>query len=97
MGGAVTIDYPPTPECDKLGKVAERTQLFFEIIEWLGDSTDPVLCSVNDTGRDVYMVGTGSEAQRAVAQFFDIDLDEVEHEKRRVLDWVRAQETKGGT
>jgi len=84
---------PWTPNLELMAEVSMRSQELFEIIEWLAENTDLRLCRTWQSGHDrvFTLVGTGRPAQKAVARFYGIDLDEVDREKVRLLEWVREQ------
>lgn len=68
---------PETPELDKLTALKERSQPIGEFLEWLSFE------------KDINLPGT---IERLLAEYFDIDLDEVEWEKRAILAHIQAQQ-----
>jgi hypothetical protein len=80
----------PTPQCDRLREVQEKSQAIHEfILEFLiakgiefghfrGRSFVPISRSVGDL----------------VAEFFEIDLNELENEKRRMIRDMRLSQAK---
>jgi hypothetical protein len=84
---------PACPECEKLSAVAEKSNVIGEFLEWLQ----------SDEG---YVIGYWDEPyggytreykhiEKWLAEYFEIDLNKVEQERRALLEWLReAQETK---
>ncbi len=81
-----------TPECDKLHKVTGESQTVGEFLEWLQEHKKLVLAEylgdVPGTGRYELFPSTVS-IEKLLAEYFDIDLDKVEHEKMQVLELQR--------
>lgn len=75
-----------TPECDKLAAVRDRSQVVGEFIEWL----------TGEKGIELAIFGENEEGDEALlpfhfnrdgilAEFFDIDMNRVEKERRAIL------------
>lgn len=77
------------PECDKMMAVKEKSQVIGEFLEWLTceRSTQVELCVRNDLTDRIMPCYTSTE--QLLAEFFDIDLDKVEEEKRGILDEIK--------
>lgn len=100
-------EYPPTPELDRLKDVAPDSQKLGEFIDWL-EENGLFLCSVHrhtdDCRRgggpprcelhDFEHIRTNKTVTQLLAEYFSIDLNKVETERRTLLDFVRrAQES----
>lgn len=90
---------PPCPECEKLADVSEKSNLIGEFLEWLY-SKDLVIAGYEHNGRgweELVVVrryqGTNG-INKLLAEYYDIDLDKVEKERRALLSWLR--EVQGG-
>jgi hypothetical protein len=96
----------PTPELDKLAKVAPYSQKIGEFLEWLGDTKNFTLCKLHEhddscyednsryptcqmSDEDYYSVHYSIET--LLAEFFKIDLNEIENERRKILEHLRKQ------
>lgn len=77
----------PTPEIDKMHVVKDRSQAIGEFIEWIRSEKGWEIASYNDGGERLWPVNTSIE--RLLAEFFGIDLDKVEKEKRALLNQLR--------
>lgn len=77
---------PVTPEHDKLGQVREQSQACGEFLEWLGDAKKLVLCFYDDESEQYQPSHPG--VTRLLAEFFSIDQDKLEAEKRAMLDYL---------
>jgi hypothetical protein len=64
-----------TPECDKLLKVKDKSQTIGAFLEWAQEAD---LIQLDRSINDV------------LAEYFEIDLDKVDKEKRAILDGLRA-------
>jgi hypothetical protein len=80
------------PELAKMAKVKLEGQVIGDFLEWLRQEKDWRLCEAHqhDDGcdgacnRGYELVGFSTE--KLLAEFFEIDLDKVEQEKRAILD-----------
>lgn len=66
-----------TPECDKLHKVKDESQNIGEFLDWLIEYHN---VSLPDSIVDL------------LAEYFNIDLEKVEEEKRTILDELRRKQ-----
>jgi len=98
----------PTPELDKLSKVREKSQAVGEFLDWLAEekrivfsvhhehdeecrnSNGSRICGLNN----YELVPTHFTHERILAEFFGIDLNKVEQERRALLDEIRAVQTR---
>jgi hypothetical protein len=77
------------PECDKLLAVKERSQAIGEFLEWLTGEKGVVLATWFPPGR---LESGGYRIEKLLAEFFEIDLDKVEQEKRVMLEELREKQ-----
>lgn len=77
---------PVSPEHDKLGKVKEQSQSCGEFLEWLSGTKKLVLCFFDDESDQYQPAHPG--ISRLLAEFFSIDQDKLEAEKRAMLDYL---------
>lgn len=74
-------------ECEKLRKVKDKSQVIGEFIDWLQEKKGIHLC-IWRTENDLAYAGERTE--KLLAEFFDIDLVEVEQERRLLLKEIRV-------
>lgn len=74
------------PECEKLAAVKDKSQIVGEFIDWLRHEKGFDICEpdTNNDGEEEYYPVTAS-VEKLLAEFFDIDLDKVEKERRKIL------------
>ena len=77
---------PPTPTLDKMQAVHARSQAIGEFLEWLGQQGYVICCS----GR-YPPAPAGKSTEQLLAEYFGIDLEAAERERRAVLDYVRKR------
>jgi hypothetical protein len=73
------------PECDKLLKVRDRSQAIGEFMEWLKAEKGVELAHYPETKPDE-LWPWHQPMEKLLAEFFDIDLNKVEQERRSMLD-----------
>ena len=95
------MEKPPTPTLDKMLAVKDKSQIIGNFLEWLGeegielaqyhkhkptcyDCKENRLCQLYEG--DLIPIHLPSEK---VAQYFDIDLNEAEREKRKILEMIQ--------
>lgn len=86
------------PEHEKLRQVAELSQQIGEFLNWLMSERAPRLeLAVWDDGRRGHRRLTPSHARipDLLAEYFDIDQQALEREKRAMLDALRSKQPKG--
>lgn len=84
-------EMPPTPMLDRMKAVRERTQAIGEFLEWL-QSRGYVLCSRTEGEcPDIPYLPAAKSTEELLAEYFGIDLDAAERERRAVLEWVRQR------
>jgi len=77
------------PEHAKLEAVAPQSQAIGEFLEWLMSTYS---CELGrPEGRNAGFRPVGVSTQQLLAEFFEIDLDKLEAEKRAMLDALRAR------
>lgn len=74
-------------EHEKLAKISDESQTCGEFIDWLEGRGLHLCEGESDTGR--YWPSHRS-ITKLLAEFFDIDLEKIEAEKRAMLDEIRA-------
>lgn len=80
------------PEHDKLSKVKDESQTCGEFIEWLGNEKSIYLGNTrefDDVGERFTTIGI-PPIQQLLAEFFDIDYDELMREKDQMLRDIRV-------
>ena len=75
------------PEHEKLKALNGANQTVGDFIEWLGEQ-GLVIAKWSDDGGD-YMWPAGKSRDELIAEFFDIDRDKLEEEKREMLNKIR--------
>lgn len=81
------------PECEKMAAVKDKSQLIGEFIEWMRDEQGFEICIRSWYSREY--IPMGMTIKILLAKFFDIDLNEVEKERRQMLGEMRSRdETK---
>jgi hypothetical protein len=90
---------PPTPELDKMRAVHDHSQEIGAFLDWLsgrGLSICQMVESQTSYRDDANWVPDGLGIEQRLASYFNIDLDECERERTRLLEHVRAlNETRG--
>lgn len=77
------------PEHEKLRSVAEQSQVCGEFLDWLANEKCLHLAEWVDGGpgyRSQILMCASYSTQRLLAEFFEIDLDALEREKRAMLE-----------
>lgn len=77
-------DMPKTPECDKMKAVKPKSQAIGEFLEWLADEKGYAICE-NTRGAREDWVPIRFNIEEILAEFFEIDLEKVEKERRAIL------------
>lgn len=99
------------PECDKLLAVRDKSQSVGEFIEWLSTEKQIFLAEWRPLkefkpgerehrvahGREVdRLVGIAQPIERLLAEFFEIDMEQVETERRQMLADIQQPRLKRG-
>lgn len=58
-----------------------------EFLDWMIDETTYRVC--NCDAYDEYQMSSHSERENLLAEYFNIDLDKVEQERRKLLKWLQ--------
>jgi hypothetical protein len=77
------VPQPATPTLDKLRFVKDKSQAIGEFLEWLMGEQKVQLMLYHELAPERRNI------ERLLADFFEINLDEVEKERRALLDWMR--------
>src|SRR5512135_3462017 len=88
------------PEHEKLHMVKDRSQSIGEFLEWLRSEKGYVICErlrtsagdeeEEEDDADYELVPANLGITKLLAEFFKIDLEKIEAEKRQMLDQLRA-------
>lgn len=88
------------PEHEKMHAVKSRSQSIGEFLEWLRSEKGYVICErlrtsdgdeeEEDDDADYELVPANLGITKLLAEFFKIDLEKIEAEKRQMLDQLRA-------
>lgn len=78
----------PCPECEKLAAVSKESQPIGVFLEWLQGERGIVLAEYDDDEED--LVPVHIRIENLLAEFFEIDLNKVEEERRALLESIRA-------
>ncbi len=80
------------PECDKLHAVSKDSQIIGEFLEWLGAERQIILAEYlgnpEYSGQHELFVAP-TTIEKLLAEYYDIDLNKVETEKRKILEMQR--------
>jgi hypothetical protein len=88
------------PEHEKLKEVQEKSQAIGDFLEWLGYEKDVTLCEYFEPTREerreegaiAGYLPTNKKKMDLLAEYFDIDLNKIEQEKRQMLDELRRKQ-----
>jgi len=83
----------PYPECEKVANVKDKSQAIGEFLEWLRIEKGIIMCERR--GESDSLVPSFLRNEQLLADFFDIDLDLVEKEKRAMLEELRNLNANG--
>lgn len=75
----------PTPELDKMQKVKDQSQVVGAFLDWLQNETDMVI----GAWERERMYPVHKSIEELLAEYFEIDLNKVERERRALLDAIR--------
>ncbi|KKN91260.1 hypothetical protein LCGC14_0221280 [marine sediment metagenome] len=83
------------PECEKMAAVKDKSQTIGEFIHWLFNEKECVIAHYDpyedDRGGDT-LVLVQKNIETWLAEFFKINLDKVEKEKRQMLKEIRGRD-----
>ena len=81
---------PECPECEKLSRVSEESNKIGEFLDYFIGSKGIILAEWD--GEDLvpmYQYHGEVGINRLLAEYFKIDLDKVERERRELLKWLQ--------
>lgn len=84
MGKGLNMNYP---EHEKLKEVQDQSQVIGEFLEWLNYERKYSLCE-NEIRYDSWLP-VSENHQELLAQYFNINLDKLEQEKRQMLESLK--------
>jgi len=88
----------PKSECDRALEVRPFSQKIGEFLDWLRVEKDLAICRhahYEDASEMDGWVPAGVSTETLLAEFFGIDLNKVEQEKRAILERLRAKQEGG--
>lgn len=77
------------PEHEKLQKITLQSQACGEFLDWLQSEKGVTLCTYNKSYEQFYPLRVS--ITEVLGEFFEIDLEKIEQEKRAMLDEIRRQ------
>ena len=77
---------PECPECEKLSAVADESNNIGDFLDWL-DNKGFLFCKYDKYEESYYP--TYPDTQKLLAEYFNIDLNKVEQERRALLQWLQ--------
>lgn len=81
-----------TPECDKMLKVQDESQAIGAFLDWLQSERRLTLCEANDRTFENSFIPARIGIEDLLAEYFKIDLNKVEKERRAILEECRKQQ-----
>lgn len=90
------MNYPKTPELDKMKKIQEKSQEIGYFLDWLNAEKSWILCKMfegeedNHTHKGDYLPAHFN-IEKLLAEYFRIDLQKVEKERRAILEAIREE------
>ncbi len=75
------------PECEKLKAVVQESQIIGEFLEGMGEKG--YVLGKRDTEWPYGLTSINIPTEKLLAEYFGIDLNKVESEKRQMLDQMR--------
>jgi len=93
---------PTCPECEKLSKVSEEFNKIGAFLDWLSEK-EIVLCRweanddentreyLDDVLLPIRKYRGYSGIEQLLADYFEIDLEKVEKERKHLLAWIQGQ------
>jgi len=84
---------PKTPNLDKMVKVTSESNLIGEFVDWMRNERGLKICEWSKEYEGHYPVYYGyTGINRLIAEYYEIEYDEMDNERRRLLEWIRAQQ-----
>lgn len=85
---------PQCPECERLAAVSEESNKIGDFLEWLQNKV--TFCEWDDSHeRYEKHKYDYTSINGILADYFNIDLDKVEKERRALLEWLREVQSGG--
>lgn len=81
-----TKPYPKTPELDKMKAIKDQSQVIGAFLDSIGQEG---ICLAEYSKRDE-LVPVGKSIEKILADYFEIDLDKCEAERRAILEHIRS-------
>lgn len=78
---------PETPECQRLSDVQTESNIIGEFLDWLTYDKQYEICERYAT-TEAYLP-VHETTNKLLAEYFEINLDKVEKERRELLEWLR--------
>lgn len=72
------------PQHEKLNTVKDQSQAIGDFLEWLHSEKGIILASYGNSNMN-WLAPNGTAKDRLLAEYFEIDIDELESEKRAML------------
>ena len=79
------------PEHAKMERVMDKSQTIGEFLEWLSGKKRIVLAHYGVDKFDDYLYPLSYDTEELLAQYFGINLNKVEQEKRQMLEEIRSK------
>jgi len=85
---------PATPECEKLHAVKDKSQAIGEFLDWLKNEKHYFIAErvVDFIHEDSDLMPVWTSIEELLAEYFEIDLNKVEQEKRQLLNHIRKEQ-----
>lgn len=78
------------PECERLVSVSKESQALGEFLDWLIQDKGIVLCNRTGNRIDNLWAPQLQSIEAILAEYFHIDLERVEEERRQILEEIRS-------
>lgn len=86
---------PETPEYDRLFRSRDQAKVLLDFVRWLTSPEGPnvvVAQWINfDDGTPPKLFPVEPEWQRLFAEYYDIDIDQAEQERERLMAWLAVE------
>jgi hypothetical protein len=81
------LKYPKAPECEKMSKVMKDSGICAEFLDFVLDKY--VLSQYSDD--EEFPIPVNVNREKLLAEYFGIDLDKVEKERRKILEYLHQE------
>ena len=82
-----------TPMLGKMSKIKDTSQKIGEFLEWIGHREPKLFLCELDQDAEQYWPSY-PDIEKLLAEFYEIDLNEVEKERRQILDAIREENNR---